>query len=255
MTDLDGVWDVERTGGVLPPLLGVSKRIGGDRGVTLVAGRIGVPFEVRGLELRYTGPLTGFVDVLEPAGADFRGRTTYRGRDIGTFVMRRQDVSQQLKEQLVKHIGEAHAMEQNVLRMLDSMIATTDDEQIVQEFEHHKMETERHLQLLRDRLTAHGRDTSLRKETQTMAGALVKGVTDQVRGDKAGKNARDGFVTEHLEIAAYELLERLARRAGDEETAEVARQIRQDEEAMAQKIASNWDKFIDLTLAEEGIPA
>ena len=164
-------------------------------------------------------------------------------------------MTQKLQEKLIDYIEDAHAMEQNVLQMLDSMIATTDDEQIVQEFEHHKMETERHLQLLRDRLTAHGRDTSLRKETQTMAGALVKGVTDQVRGDKAGKNARDGFVTEHLEIAAYELLERLARRAGDEETAEVARQIRQDEEAMAEKISSNWDKFIDLTLAEEGIPA
>jgi ferritin-like metal-binding protein YciE len=164
-------------------------------------------------------------------------------------------MAQKLQEKLIDYIEDAHAMEQNVLQMLDSMIATTNDEQIVQEFEHHKMETERHLQLLRDRLTAHGRDASLRKETQTMMGALVKGVTDQVRGDKAGKNARDGFVTEHLEIAAYELLERLARRAGDEETAEVARQIRQDEEAMAQKIASNWDKFIDLTLAEEGIPA
>jgi ferritin-like metal-binding protein YciE len=164
-------------------------------------------------------------------------------------------VPQKLQEKLIDYIEDAHAMEQNVLQMLDSMIATTDDELIVQEFEHHKVETERHLQLLRDRLTAHGRDPSLRKETQTIAGALVKGVADQVRGDKAGKNARDGFVTEHLEIAAYELLERLARRAGDGETAEVARQIRQDEEAMAGKIAANWDKFIDLTLAEEGIPA
>ena len=164
-------------------------------------------------------------------------------------------MAEKLQEKLIDYIEDAHALEQNVLQMLDSMITTTDDEQIVQELEHHKMETERHLQLLRDRLTAHGRDTSLRKETQTIAAALMKGVADQVRGDKAGKNARDSFVTEHLEIASYELLERLATRAGDQETAEVARQIRQDEEAMAQKIASNWDKFIDLTLAEEGIPA
>jgi ferritin-like metal-binding protein YciE len=158
-----------------------------------------------------------------------------------------------LQQKLVDYIEDAHAMEQNVLQMLDSMIATTRDEDIVEELEHHKMETERHEQLLRERLQALGRDASLRKEAQSIAGALMKGVADQVRGDKAGKNARDGFITEHMEIAAYELLERLAQRAGDEETAEVARRNRADEEAMAQKIASNWDKFVDLTLAEEGI--
>ena len=158
-----------------------------------------------------------------------------------------------LQEKLVDYVEDAHAMEQNVLEMLDSMIATTRDDDIVRELEHHKMETERHEQLLRERLEAFGRDTSLRKETQSILGALMKGAVDQVRGDKAGKNARDGFVTEHMEIAAYELLERLAQRAGDEETAEIARRNRADEEAMAQKIAANWDKFLDLTLAEEGI--
>jgi ferritin-like metal-binding protein YciE len=158
-----------------------------------------------------------------------------------------------LQQKLVDYIEDAHAMEQNVLQMLDSMIATTQDEDIVEELEHHKMETERHEQLLRERLQALGRDTSLRKEAQSIAGALIKGVADQVRGDKAGKNARDGFITEHMEIASYELLERLAQRAGDEETAEIARRNRADEEAMAQKIASNWDKFVDLTLTEEGI--
>ena len=162
-------------------------------------------------------------------------------------------MAQQLREKLVDYIEDAHAMEQNVLQMLDSMIATTKDDEIVADLEHHKRETERHEQLLRDRLEAHGRDASLRKETQTIAAALVKGVADQVRGDKAGKNARDGYVTEHMEIAAYQLLERYAQRAGDEDTAAVARQIRRDEEAMAEKIAARWDKFVDLTLSEEGI--
>ncbi len=158
-----------------------------------------------------------------------------------------------IEQKLVDYIEDAHAMEQNVLQMLNSMISTTRDDEIVQELEHHKVETERHVERLSERLSAHGVEPSTRKQAQSLAGALMKGVTDQVRGDKPGKNARDGFVTEHMEIAAYELLERLALRAGDEQTAQVARENRADEEAMAQKIASNWDKFLELTLAEEGL--
>jgi ferritin-like metal-binding protein YciE len=159
----------------------------------------------------------------------------------------------ELTEKLGDYVEDAHAMETNVLQMLESMIRTTSDKRIRRDLEMHKKQTERHEQRLRKRLEDMGRGTSLRKETQTLAGALMKGVADQVRGDKPGKNARDGFITEHMEIASYELLERLAQRAGDEKTAQVARQNRRDEEAMAKKIASKWDKFIDLTLAEGGI--
>jgi ferritin-like metal-binding protein YciE len=56
-----------------------------------------------------------------------------------------------------------------------------------------------------------------------------------------------------MEIAAYQFLKRLAVRAGDQETAEVARRNRADEEAMAQKIDANWDTFLNLTMAEAGI--
>lgn len=153
-------------------------------------------------------------------------------------------------EKLVTYLRDSHAMEQNVIRMLDSMISTTDDPQIKRDLEHHREETQGHIQRLSSRLEAHGEDPSTIKDAGAIMGALAKGLGDAARGDKPGRNARDGFVTEHLEIASYELLERLARRAGDEDTAKVARQNREEEEAMAQKIAGTWDKVIDLTLSE-----
>jgi ferritin-like metal-binding protein YciE len=160
-----------------------------------------------------------------------------------------------LQTKLGDYVEDAHAMETNVLQMLGSMISTTSDPEIRAELERHKEQTEAQEQRLRDRLEALGRSPAIRKETQTIVGALMKGVADQVRGDKPGKNAREGYVTEHMEIAAYELLERLAERAGDRETAEVARRNKREEEQMAEKIAANWDKFLDLTLDEEGIAA
>jgi len=160
-----------------------------------------------------------------------------------------------LQQKLIDYIEDAHALEQNVLRMLDSMISTTDDPEITQMLKHHKEETQHQEQRLRERLDALGAGTSTRKEAQTIVSALLKGAADQVRGDQAGKNARDGYVAEHMEIAAYQLLERLAERAGDTQTAEVARQNRAEEEAMARKIDANWDRFLDLTLAENDIRA
>ncbi|HEY6149756.1 MAG TPA: DUF892 family protein [Gaiellaceae bacterium] len=161
--------------------------------------------------------------------------------------------SEQLKEQLVKHIDEALAMEQNVLRMLDGMIETTEDDEIKNELREHKLQTEQHAERLEKRLAAHDASPSTAREAAGIMGALMKGIVDMARQEKAGRNARDGYATEHLEIASYQLLERVAKAAGDEETAEVARQNRADEEKMAKKIEAHWDRFAELSLQEAGI--
>ena len=160
-----------------------------------------------------------------------------------------------LNDQLNKHIDEALAMEQNVLRMLDGLIETTHVQEIKSEFRHHKVETEEHVSRLQRRLDERGASPSMAREAGGVMGALMKSVVDMVRQEKAGRNARDGYATEHLEIAAYQLLERVAERAGDTETAEVARENRKDEEAFAKTIESNWDKFAELSLKEEGVTA
>jgi ferritin-like metal-binding protein YciE len=158
-----------------------------------------------------------------------------------------------LAEQLVKYLSDAHALEQNVSRQLDTMIATTDDGALKGHFEHHKEETDRHLELLKQRLEAHGSSPSIVKEAGQVMAAAGAAAANVARSDNAGKNARDAYITEHTEIAAYEMLERVARFVGDDATMDVARRNRADEEAMAQKIEAMWDRVAMNSLREEGV--
>lgn len=160
-----------------------------------------------------------------------------------------------LNRKLIEYIEYVHALEQNILLQLDSLVLNTRDQDLVAIFRRHKEETRRQQQRLRERMRALGgpRPVSVGKDLAAIATAQVKGVGDVLRPDKGVQNARDAYATEHVEIAAYEILERLAERAGDEETAAVARDNRAEEEAMAQRISANWDRFLDLTLAEQGL--
>jgi ferritin-like metal-binding protein YciE len=257
VAELDGTWDVRRTGGLLPPMTGVRKHISGTQGTTRVRGLLGVPFDVVGLELRYRAPFTGFVDVLTPDASGFHGRATYRGREFGRFALTPIEGGPMstIEEQLVKHIDEAHAMEQSVLRMLDAMIETTEDPAILRELEHHRIETEGHAQRMKDRLLAHGSTPSTVRQLGGIVGALAKMPLDLVRGEKAGRNARDGYATEHMEIASYELLKRVAARANDTETVAACDEILAQERAMAETIAANWDTFAAASLREAGVAA
>ena len=236
----------------MPPLIGVRKRIHGSSGRTEV-GPVGVEFAVvEGRELRYRRPLEGFVDVLTPTEGGWTGRALFRGREYGRFRLEPVRRVMETRDQLLKHIDEAIAMEENVKRMLDAGISLFDDPQVVDLREHHRAQTEEHSQRLRRRLEANGGSPSMVREAVGILGALAKLPLDMVRPEKAGRFARDAYAAEHLEIASYQLLERVARRAGDQETAEIARQNRSDEEEMARKLDEQWDLLAEQSVREEG---
>lgn len=160
-----------------------------------------------------------------------------------------------LREKLVDYVQDAHAMETNVQTMLNSMIATTKHPHMKARLEEHLDETRERARRLEERLDALDAGRSLRKEVEALGGALPKGLLDVFRGDKPGKNVRDGYVTESLEIAAYQLLVRLAERADDEKTARVARENLREEERMRDFLDRSWDIAIEMTLEEEGTAA
>lgn len=163
-------------------------------------------------------------------------------------------MSAELRDQLIDQIEDAHALEQHVLRQLDVLIESTGEVEMFEHLRHHRKETERHERLLRDRLASYGEKPSPVKEAGSIFAAISKGFVDRVRTPNDARNAREAFTAEHLEIATYEILERVANLAGDPETADVARRNKADEEAMARKIVASWDRVVKLSLREQGVP-
>jgi ferritin-like metal-binding protein YciE len=155
-----------------------------------------------------------------------------------------------LEEQLTKYLTDAHSIEQQALAQLKKAPEIAGDPALASVFAKHLAETEEHEQLVRGRLEAHGASPSKVKD---VVGALTgKGFVAFARSqpDTPGKLVAHSFSYEHMEFAAYDLLARVAERAGDEETAEVARRIRDQERAMGERLASLFDQAVEASLAE-----
>lgn len=164
-------------------------------------------------------------------------------------------MAESIQEQLVSYLKDAHGLEEMSLRMTHAAASATADPQLRELFQHHHEETQEHERLIRERIEAHGESTSKVKDVGGVVSAMVKGIAAKAPSDTSGRLARDGYVQEHTEIAAYELLCRVAERAGDTQTAEVGRRILQNERETAEKIAGTWDHATDLALREAGVSA
>ncbi|MDX6649135.1 MAG: hypothetical protein QOJ97_1086 [Solirubrobacteraceae bacterium] len=160
-----------------------------------------------------------------------------------------------IHEQLVKYLTDVHSIEVQALAQMRSAPDIAGDPELERIFREHLVETEEHERRVRERLEAHDAAPSKVKD---IAGAVTgKGFVLFARSqpDTPGKLAAHAYSYEHLELAAYELLERVARRAGDEATAEMARSIGEQEARMAKRLKKRFELAVEASLEAQDVDA
>lgn len=155
-----------------------------------------------------------------------------------------------LEEQLVKYLTDAHSIEQQALVQMKIAPRIAEDPEIASLFEAHLRETEEHERLVRERLEAHSEGRSPIKDLAGAVTGVGFALFAKAQPDTPGKLVTHAFSYEHMELAAYELLARVAELAGDAETASVALEIKEQERLMAERLASSFDRVADASLRE-----
>lgn len=160
------------------------------------------------------------------------------------------------EKKVVQYLGEAHASEQALVRVLQSQIAMTPRGAYRTALDQHLTQTRDHAERVGVRVRELG---DARNPLMSAVGAvegvvgqvlaLAKTPVDLLRGsggeEKVLKNAKDACASEALEIATYTAIERLAASVGDDTTAKLAASIRVDEEKMLERVLREIPKLTD----------
>ena len=160
-----------------------------------------------------------------------------------------------LGSQLGKYLADAHAIEAQAIQLLEQGQAIAGDPDLQKVFNDHLEETRAQQAAVQARLYARGERPSRFKNVLLRVGGLNLSAFFGAQPDTPAKLAGFAFAFEHLEIAAYEQLMRVARRAGDDETARVAERIAGEERAAAASIRSQFEPAMQAALRQQGISA
>src|SRR3954469_11909641 len=157
-----------------------------------------------------------------------------------------------MNEQLDKYLADAHSIEEQALIQMRLAPRLAGNRQLAAAVRDHLAETERHERLTRERLEARGASPSRFKDLVMKAGGAGFALFAKSQPDTPGKLTAHAYSYEHLELASYELLLRVAERGGDPAPGEMARSIRHEEKLMAERLADNFDAPVDASLEKVG---
>lgn len=167
---------------------------------------------------------------------------------------------------LVQYLTEAYGKEKQLETALQAHIGMTTRPPYKKRLQQHLKETKGHARQVERRIKQLGAqvpDVAIDASNAISsvfgkAVAMAQGPLHALRGtsedEKLLKNAKDEFVEEAAEIAAYTTIETLAEEVGDKETAKLARSIRRDEERMA-SFLQRQIPTLTKAVVRESIPA
>jgi ferritin-like metal-binding protein YciE len=196
-----------------------------------------------------TAQTARLIEQQERAMADRLAASFDRAVEASLREVPRDDLDQQLN----KYLADAHAIEAQAIQLLEKAPTLVETGELAQAYAEHLAETREHQRRVDARLNARGSAPSSIKDAALRLGALNWGAFFQAQPDTPAKLAGFSYAFEHLEIAAYELLSRVAARAGDADTQAEAQAILAQERAAAERIASLFEQALDVSLPAQGV--
>jgi ferritin-like metal-binding protein YciE len=157
-----------------------------------------------------------------------------------------------LEDQITKYLTDAHSIEEQALVQMEQAPRLAGDPDLARIFKEHLAETREHEQAVRGELTRRGAEPSAVKDVAGKLGGWGMVLFARLNPDTPGKLAAHGYSYEHMELAAYELLKRMAQRAGDGDVVALCERIGGQERAMADRVAERWDRAVDASLRDKG---
>jgi ferritin-like metal-binding protein YciE len=174
---------------------------------------------------------------------------------------------------LIKYLNEAYGKEKQLETVLQAQIGRTENMTIKKRLREHLKETKAHARSVQSRIKALGGKAGAGNvpgpdalgeavgavtSVANKAAAAAKGPVQVLRGTGAAdnelRNIRDAFWNEAEEIAHYTVIEAIADKLSDKETAKLARQIRREEERMQSFLGRQLTTLAGAVIREE-VPA
>ncbi len=141
------------------------------------------------------------------------------------------------KEILIAWLNNAYSMELSMIETLEKHVEDAEELPEVQEkLRSHIEETKEQAEKVKSEIERLGGDTSSIKAGMAEMMGKMSGMSTELAKDKIVKNAIAEHAAEHFEMATYMAISHAAKLCGEEETAQMAKDIMEEEKTTGEEL-------------------